>query len=101
IPGAAGFVPDALSMAKALGGGLPIGAFWVRDRHADLLGAGSHGTTFGGTPLACSVANRIFEIIERDRLADHVRDTGEWLKSELQAIIDEFPQVLTAVRGLG
>jgi acetylornithine aminotransferase/acetylornithine/N-succinyldiaminopimelate aminotransferase len=101
IPGAAGFVPDALSMAKALGGGLPIGAFWVRDRHADLLGAGSHGTTFGGTPLACSVANRIFEIIERDRLADHVRDTGAWLKSELQSIIDEFPQVLAAVRGLG
>ncbi len=95
------FVPDAVSMAKSLGGGFPIGAFWIRDKYADLLGAGTHGTTFGGTPLACSVANRIFEVIERDRLADNARDTGAFLKSELQALVNEFPQVLTAVRGLG
>jgi len=96
-----GFLPDAVSMAKALGGGLPVGAFWVRDKHADLLSAGSHGTTFGGTPLVCSVANRIFEIIQRDRLADNVRDTGGWLKTELQSLVEQFPQVLAAVRGLG
>jgi acetylornithine/N-succinyldiaminopimelate aminotransferase len=95
------FLPDAVSMAKSLGGGFPIGAFWIRDRHADLLGAGAHATTFGGTPLACSVANKIFEVIERDQLAAHARDTGEFLKSELQSLVNEFPQVLTAVRGLG
>ncbi len=95
------FLPDAVSMAKSLGGGLPIGAFWIRDQHADLLGAGSHGTTFGGTPLACSVANRIFEVIERDQLADNACDTGVFLKAELQTLVNEFPQVLTAVRGLG
>jgi acetylornithine aminotransferase/acetylornithine/N-succinyldiaminopimelate aminotransferase len=100
-PVAGMFLPDAVSMAKSLGGGLPIGAFWIRDNYADLLAAGSHGTTFGGTPLACSVANRIFEVIERDRLADNARDTGAFLKSELQALVNEFPQVLTAVRGLG
>jgi len=98
---ASGFLPDAVSMAKSLGGGFPIGAFWVRDKCADLLGAGSHGTTFGGTPLACSVANKIFEVIERDRLADNARNTGDWLKSELQKLMNEFPHVITAVRGLG
>jgi acetylornithine/succinyldiaminopimelate/putrescine aminotransferase len=95
------FLPDAVSMAKSLGGGFPIGAFWVRDRHADLLGAGTHGTTFGGTPLACAVANKIFEVIERDRLADNARNTGEFLKVELQKLTAEFPQVIKAVRGLG
>jgi acetylornithine/N-succinyldiaminopimelate aminotransferase len=98
---ATGFLPDAVSMAKSLGGGLPIGAFWVRDKHADLLNAGSHGTTFGGTPLACSVANKIFEVIERDRLADNARNTGEFLKSGLQGIANEFPQVVKGVHGLG
>ena len=95
------FLPDAVAMAKSLGGGLPIGAFWVRDRHADLLGAGSHGTTFGGTPLACAVANKIFEVIERDRLADNARHTGEFLKSELNKLTEEFPNVLNGARGLG
>jgi acetylornithine/N-succinyldiaminopimelate aminotransferase len=96
-----GFVPDAVSMAKSLGGGFPIGAFWVRDRHADLLGAGTHGTTFGGTPLACSIANKVFEIIERDRLTEQVRSNGDFLKAELQKLAEEFPQVITTVRGLG
>ncbi len=95
------FVPDAVSMAKSLGGGFPIGAFWVRDRHADLLGAGSHGTTFGGTPLACAVANKIFEVIERDRLADNARTTGEFLKRDLNKLAVEFPHVIKAARGLG
>ena len=88
-------------MAKSMGGGMPIGAFWVRDRHADLLGPGTHGTTFGGTPLACTVANRIFEIIERDRLPDNARATGEFAKNELQKLADDFPHVITAVRGVG
>ena len=100
-PAADGFLPDAVSMAKSLGGGLPIGAFWVRERHADLLNAGSHGTTFGGTPLACAVANKIFEVIERNGLADNARNTGEFLKSELQRVADEFPHVITGVHGLG
>lgn len=97
----AGFLPDAVSMAKSLGGGFPIGAFWVRDKCADLLGAGTHGTTFGGTPLACAVANKIFEVIERDRLAENARNTGEFLKSGLQALASEFPQIVKSVRGMG
>jgi acetylornithine/N-succinyldiaminopimelate aminotransferase len=101
VPGGEKFLPDAVSMAKSLGGGFPIGAFWVRDKHADLLSAGTHGTTFGGTPLACAVANKIFEIIERDRLADNARNTGMLLRSELERLADEFPHIIETVRGLG
>jgi acetylornithine aminotransferase/acetylornithine/N-succinyldiaminopimelate aminotransferase len=95
------FLPDGLAMAKSLAGGLPMGAFWVREPYADLLDAGSHGTTFGGTPLACAVALKVLEVIERDRLADNARHTGEFLKSELQRLVDTYPRVLKAVRGLG
>ena len=50
------FLPDAISMAKALGGGFPMGAFWVREKYAGLLSPGTHASTFGGTPLACAIA---------------------------------------------
>lgn len=95
------FLPDAISMAKALGGGFPIGASWVREPYADLLGAGSHGTTFGGTPLACAVALRVMEVIEREKLADNVRALGDYLKTELLRIVRDFPSVMKEVRGLG
>ena len=101
VPGAEGFTPDGLSMAKSLGGGFPIGAFWVRDRHANLLGPGTHATTFGGTPLGCAVALKVFEVIEREHLADNARNLGAWFKGELQRLVDTYPQVLTAARGLG
>jgi acetylornithine/succinyldiaminopimelate/putrescine aminotransferase len=78
-----------------------MGAFWVRDKYADLLGAGSHGTTFGGTPLASGVALKVFDVIERDHLANNAREVGAFLKSELQRLIKAYPQTLKAVRGLG
>ena len=68
VPGGEKFLPDGISMAKSLGGGFPIGAFWVRAPFADLLGPGTHASTFGGTPLACAVALKIFEIIETEKL---------------------------------
>lgn len=101
VPGADRFVPDGVSMAKSLGGGFPIGAFWVRQPYADLLGPGTHASTFGGTPLACAVALRVLEIIERDRLADNARRVGEFLKTELLGLAEHFPGVIKAVRGLG
>ena len=88
-------------MAKSLGGGFPIGAFWAREPYGDLLGPGTHGTTFGGTPLGCAVALKIFEVIERDCLAENVRNLGDWLMAELLKLQAEFPSVLSAVRGLG
>lgn len=101
VAGAEGFLPDGVSMAKSLGGGFPIGAFWVREPFADLLGAGSHGTTFGGTPLGCAVALKILEVIERDNLAANARELGGWLKAELERLARTYPHVVTNVRGLG
>jgi acetylornithine/N-succinyldiaminopimelate aminotransferase len=95
------FQPDAVSMAKALGGGFPIGAFWVREQYAELLSAGTHATTFGGNPLGCAVALKVLEIIERDQLADNARDLGRFIIDELQRLIRKFPSELKEVRGFG
>lgn len=95
------FLPDAISMAKSLGGGFPIGAFWVREPYADVLGPGTHASTFGGTPLGCAVALKVLEVIQRDRLAENVRTVGEFLKQELLRMSRTYPGVISSVRGLG
>ena len=101
VSGGDAFCPDAVSMAKSLGGGFPIGAFWVRRPYADVLGPGTHATTYGGTPLACAVALKILEIIERDRLAEHARRLGTFLKQNLTRLAQDHPGVIRTVRGLG
>jgi acetylornithine/N-succinyldiaminopimelate aminotransferase len=101
VPGGESFLPDGISMAKSLGGGFPIGAFWVRAPYADLLGAGTHGTTYGGSPLACAVALKILEVIEREKLADHARQVGAFLKHGLQELANKYPAVIQKVRGVG
>ena len=95
------YLPDAFSMAKSLGGGFPMGAFWVREKFANVLSAGTHASTFGGTPLACAVALKIFDVIKRDNLAGNARDTGDFLLRELQKVQQRFPKVVKIVRGLG
>jgi acetylornithine/N-succinyldiaminopimelate aminotransferase len=100
-PGGNSFLPDGIAMAKSLGGGFPIGAFWVRQPYADLLSAGSHGTTYGGSPIACAVGLKVLEVIERDGLAKNAREVGSWLKTELQQLAAKFPTVIQQVRGLG
>jgi acetylornithine aminotransferase/acetylornithine/N-succinyldiaminopimelate aminotransferase len=101
IPGGEKFLPDGISMAKSLGGGFPIGAFWVRAPYADLLGAGSHGTTYGGSPLACAVALKILDVIQRENLAENARQVGGYLKTGLQQLAQKYPDVIQNVRGLG
>ncbi len=95
------FVPDAISMAKSLGGGFPIGAFWIRAPYADLFGPGSHGTTYGGSPLGCAVALKILEVIEREKLAENARQMGEYLKGGLMRLGQKYPEIVQSVRGLG
>jgi len=95
------FLPDGISMAKSLGGGFPIGAFWVRAPYADLLGPGTHATTFGGTPLACAVALKVLEVIERERLDENARKLGDWMKNELERLAANYPQVVRRARGFG
>lgn len=101
VPGGDKFLPDGISMAKSLGGGFPMGAFWVRAPYADLLSAGTHGTTYGGSPLACAVGLKILEVIEKEKLADNARSTGEFLVEGLQQIARNYPQFVRGVRGLG
>jgi acetylornithine aminotransferase/acetylornithine/N-succinyldiaminopimelate aminotransferase len=96
-----GVQPDAIGMAKGLGGGFPIGSMWVRERHAELFHPGNHGTTFGGTPLACAAALAVLDVIERDHLLEKVRaQSGPWLVALRQLAVD-FPAHVAAVRGLG
>ena len=78
--GAGDVVPDAISWAKGIGGGFPLGAFWVREPYADLLGPGMHGTTYGGSPLACAAANAVFDTIENEKLLANARDRGAQLR---------------------
>ena len=95
------FLPDGVSMAKSLGGGFPIGAFWVRETFAQLLSVGTHASTFGGTPLGCAVALKILDVIERDHLAENARRMGDFLIRELEQLRQKYPRVLRVVRGFG
>jgi acetylornithine/N-succinyldiaminopimelate aminotransferase len=97
----AGVTPDAIGMAKGLGGGFPIGSMWVRDRYAELFHPGNHGTTFGGTPLACAAALAVLDVIERDNLIEKVRvQSGPWLEA-LHQLAADFPRHIVGIRGLG
>ena len=95
------FLPDAISMAKSLGGGFPMGAFWVRAPYADWLSAGTHGTTYGGSPLACAVGLKVLEVIEREKLEANAREIGDILKAGLLALKQRYPHAVREVRGLG
>ena len=97
----AGVTPDAIGMAKGLGGGFPIGAMWVRERFADLFHPGNHGTTFGGTPLACAAALAVLDVIERDGLLEKVRAQSVPWHEALQRLATDFPRHVTGVRGMG
>lgn len=100
-PAGADFLPDAISMAKSLGGGFPIGAFWVSDAHAGLFAVGSHNTTYGGSPLGTAVIGTILDTIEKDGLARNVREREADLLGGLRALQAQYPSVVKDVRGLG
>ena len=95
------FAPDACSMAKSLAAGLPMGTIWASEPLQDILGPGTHGTTFGGTPLVSAHALKALEIIQRDGLAQHSVDLGKHLAGRIQQLINAHSNVLKEVRGLG
>jgi acetylornithine aminotransferase/acetylornithine/N-succinyldiaminopimelate aminotransferase len=99
VPGAANFIPDAIAMAKSLGAGYPIGAVWIREPYQNVLSPGTHGTTYGGSPLACAVALTVLDVIQREKHADHIRARGDELKRGLEALVGT--RGIQAVRGLG
>jgi len=96
-----GIQVDAIGMAKGLGGGYPIGAIWVRENAADLFQPGSHGSTFGGTPLACAAALAVLDIIDSEKLLEKVQfNSVAWI-GKLQELAKPFSKQLSEVRGRG
>jgi acetylornithine/succinyldiaminopimelate/putrescine aminotransferase len=97
-----GVVPDACSVAKGIGGGFPLGAMLVTDALAGSLPPGSHGTTFGGNPLACAAGLAVLRIFDEERLVERVAETGERLRDGLARLASDvsIPSVVE-VRGRG
>ena len=95
-----GIVPDVMTLAKGLGNGVPIGACLARGKAADLFTPGSHGSTFGGNPLACRVGCTVLDIIEEQGLLENTRLQGARLLARLQTELAGHPNVM-AIRGQG
>ena len=95
-----GVKPDIVTSAKALGCGVPIGAFAASDKVADVLAAGDHGTTYGGNPLACAAASKVFDIFEQNKILENVRSVGAYLYKRLDEIANENPHIAEH-RGIG
>ena len=93
-------IPDALSLAKGLGNGVPIGAIMIHPKWAEVMGRGSHATTFGGNPLVSAAALAVLDTIEEDNLLDNVNAMGDHLKSGLDQLVEKHELVLES-RGLG
>ena len=96
-----GVQPDAIGMAKGLGGGFPIGALWVAEPYAELFQPGSHGTTFGGSPLASAAANAVLDIIEEEQLIEHVHANSILWHEALQGLVEKYPNQIAGMRGSG
>ncbi|MBN4076950.1 acetylornithine transaminase [Mariprofundus ferrooxydans] len=96
----AGIQPDILTLAKGLGGGVPIGAMLASDRVAASFGPGTHGSTFGGNPLSCAAALTVLAEIESGQLLANVQQRGEQLRQGLHALASDF-KVIKEVRGQG
>ena len=96
-----GVKPDGVSMAKGLGGGFPIGAVWLAKPYGDLLTAGTHGTTFGGNPLACAASLATLEELEKKKLCENAEKLGKRLEEGLVKIAKKYPKVVKLTRGLG
>ena len=96
-----GISPDGISLAKGLGGGFPIGAMYLKDSIAKLFTVGTHGTTFGGNPLACAVASEVLKEIKKQKLCENAKVLGEFLIKNLTVIAKKYPAKIKSVRGMG
>jgi predicted acetylornithine/succinylornithine family transaminase len=96
-----GITPDILTLAKPLGGGLPLGATLLRADLAGALAPGDHGSTFGGNPVAAAAAHVVLDRLTKKGFLEKVRAKGEWLAAELRALSGRHPRAIAEVRGLG
>ncbi len=97
----AGVTPDIMAVAKGIGGGFPMGAFLATSEAAKGMTAGTHGTTYGGNPLAMAVGNAVLDIVAEPDFLTHVRDVSLLLKQRLAELKDRHPAVIAEVRGEG
>jgi acetylornithine/N-succinyldiaminopimelate aminotransferase len=97
----AGVTPDIMGLAKALGGGFPVGACLATAEAAKGMTAGTHGSTFGGNPLAMTAANAVLDVLLEPDFLERVRRNGLLLKQKLAEIKDRYPSVIAEVRGEG
>ena len=97
----AGITPDVMAVAKGIGGGFPLGAFLATAEAAKGMVPGTHGSTYGGNPLATAVGNAVLDEVLKPGFLEHVQAMGLRLKQELARVKDEFPDAIEEVRGLG
>lgn len=97
----AGITPDIMAIAKALGAGFPVGACLATERAASGMTAGTHGSTFGGNPLAMAVGNGVMDVIVKPEFLDHVNKIANYCRQQLAMIADKHKGVIAEVRGQG
>jgi acetylornithine/N-succinyldiaminopimelate aminotransferase len=97
----AGIEPDIVATAKGIGGGFPMGACLAKEKVANALVAGSHGSTFGGGPLAVACGNAVLDILLADGFLANVERMGRLLRARLEALVKRHPAILVDVRGMG
>jgi len=97
----AGIMPDAVGLAKGIGGGVPLAAVWIAEKFAPLFTPGSHGTTFGGNPLVCAAGLAVLEVMDQEKLIENVNALAPAFYQKLRALSSEIPQLLTEIRGQG
>ncbi len=96
-----GVEPDVMGLAKGLGSGFPVGAVLASDAAAEGMVPGTHGSTFGGNPLAVAAGNAVLDVLLEDGFLDHVCDIGARLHKDVAAVVERHPDVLDSVRGQG
>ncbi len=95
-----GIKPDVMTAAKALGNGVPIGAFLAHGKAATAMSPGDHGTTYGGNPFVTAAAAKVLELFEKRKIVDHVKEVGDYLWEQTEALLQKY-KIITAHRGLG
>jgi acetylornithine/N-succinyldiaminopimelate aminotransferase len=96
-----GITPDIMAVAKGIGGGFPLGACLATERAAKGMTAGTHGSTYGGNPLAMAVGDAVVEVVAQPEFLDHVRRMGSRFQQHLAMLLSEHPAVVADVRGQG
>jgi acetylornithine/N-succinyldiaminopimelate aminotransferase len=96
-----GITPDIMAVAKGIGGGFPLGACLATNEAAAGMVAGTHGSTYGGNPLAMAVGNAVLDVVLEEGFLDHVRDVALVFRQGLAALKDRFPEVIEDIRGEG